>query len=727
MDRLRYARKFALIAVVLTVPMAFVAVSYLNVQARDTSFAQKEKVGVVYLRPATDLLFTLAHARAAAVDMAAHSGSASALQSANAALGKAVAEVDGVHAAGAALKLSDQWSKLKSQIASVTAEPVTTPDKAFADYTWLLSGVESLIAADGNNSNMILDPDNDSYYVMDAVLNRIPALIDSAGQAGDVQSEIAATANVTLQNRLALEDLKGTIVTTLSNSDPDYASAMANTHYSAARSLLSGPLASADSALKAVTDQLSGAVQSGTLDGATATFLAARAQADLMALDRASLPVISHLLDSRIGGLNGASTQTELILTIGVLVAAYLFVAFYLATKATVNRLVTAADGIAEGDIEQSVSVSSRDELGGMATAFGRSVEYLGEMASVARAIAAGNLTVDIHERSERDVLGHAFQEMRARLTTLLSEITNTSQAVAGASQEMAKTSEEASRAMAEIAGSIEAVATGAETQVRALEEARAVTDEVSTATHASAHEAKEAATAAEQARVVAEQGASAVAQATEAMRAVQTTSSQVTGAIRQLGAKSEQIGSIVSTITGIAEQTNLLALNAAIEAARAAEHGRGFAVVAEEVRKLAEESAQAASSISELITEIQRETGKVVEVVELGERQTEEGAKTVDRAREAFVRIDESVQEMNGRVGQIASAIEQIATSGARMEESVAQVAAVAEESSASTEQVSASTQQTSASTQQIAASAQMLAASAETLERLVGQFSLS
>ena len=65
--------------------------------------------------------------------------------------------------------------------------------------------------------------------------------------------------------------------------------------------------------------------------------------------------------------------------------------------------------------------------------------------------------------------------------------------------------------------------------------------------------------------------------------------------AIRALGARSEQIGGIVETITGIAEQTNLLALNAAIEAARAGEQGRGFAVVAEEVRKLAEESQSAA------------------------------------------------------------------------------------------------------------------------------------
>ena len=117
-------------------------------------------------------------------------------------------------------------------------------------------------------------------------------------------------------------------------------------------------------------------------------------------------------------------------------------------------------------------------------------------------------------------------------------------------------------------------------------------------------------------------------------MSAVRDSSLHATEAIRELGAKSEQIEGIVATITGIAEQTNLLALNAAIEAARAGEQGRGFAVVAEEVRKLAEESQSAAASIATLVGEIQNETAKAVEVVEDGARRTEDGVATVEQAR---------------------------------------------------------------------------------------------
>jgi methyl-accepting chemotaxis protein len=207
----------------------------------------------------------------------------------------------------------------------------------------------------------------------------------------------------------------------------------------------------------------------------------------------------------------------------------------------------------------------------------------------------------------------------------------------------------------------------------------------------------------------------------------VRDSSLQATEAIRELGAKSEQIEGIVATITGIAEQTNLLALNAAIEAARAGEQGRGFAVVAEEVRKLAEESQAAAGSIAGLIAEIQAETAKAVEVVEDGALRTQDGVATVEEAREAFLTLGASVQDMNGRVEQIAAAIQQIASSSQQVQADMTEVAAVAEQSSASSEQVSASTQQTSASTQQIAASAQDLARTAEQLEQLVGQFSLA
>ena len=121
---------------------------------------------------------------------------------------------------------------------------------------------------------------------------------------------------------------------------------------------------------------------------------------------------------------------------------------------------------------------------------------------------------------------------------------------------------------------------------------------------------------------------------ASEAMAALRESADQVTAVITELGAKSEQIGGIVETITGIAGQTNLLALNAAIEAARAGEQGRGFAVVAEEVRKLAEESESAAATHRRPDRRDPDRDGRAVAVVEESAQRSQSGAATVAGAR---------------------------------------------------------------------------------------------
>ncbi len=223
-----------------------------------------------------------------------------------------------------------------------------------------------------------------------------------------------------------------------------------------------------------------------------------------------------------------------------------------------------------------------------------------------------------------------------------------------------------------------------------------------------------------------AKDGGQAVAQAVDQMDQIEETVNTSARVVTMLGERSKEIGQIVDTISGIAGQTNLLALNAAIEAARAGEAGRGFAVVAEEVRKLAEQSQDAAKKIAELIGEIQGDTDKAVVAMDEGTREVKTGAEVVKTAGAAFREIAGLVTEVSVQVKDISTSMQQMATGSQQIVGSVRKIDELGVRSAGEAQGVSAAAEQQLASMEEIASSSQALAKLAQDLQAAVAGFRL-
>ncbi len=351
------------------------------------------------------------------------------------------------------------------------------------------------------------------------------------------------------------------------------------------------------------------------------------------------------------------------------------------------------------------------------------------QLETAADRIAAGDLSInrlDITSNDEIGRLGQAFGKMADNLRSLIRQVSQASDQVAASSEELTASAEQTSQAANQVAQVISGVATGTAKQLKAVDDATDVITQMSAGVQQiAANVGAVAATSAESA-AAAQAGSKAVEKAVAQMAHIEETVTKSAQVVTKLGERSHEIGQIVDTIAGIAGQTNLLALNAAIEAARAGEQGRGFAVVAEEVRKLAEQSQEAAKLIAGLIGEIRQDTDSAVVAMNDGTREVRTGAEVVDEAGRTFREIFTAVSDLSGQMREISAAVQELAAGSQRIVASVQAIDAVSKETSDQTESVSAATEEQSATMEEIASSSQALAKMAAELTQAVSRFRL-
>ena len=276
----------------------------------------------------------------------------------------------------------------------------------------------------------------------------------------------------------------------------------------------------------------------------------------------------------------------------------------------------------------------------------------LRRISQIATAISNKDISHQCSMQSD-DLIGEiidGFNKMAGNLRELIGEVANLSGTV--------------SRDASNIQALMASVRRRFDEQTSTVDHINSSTETLSATVSQISGSANQVSDAAQKAASLAQSGGNIVQETIHGMRQINDSVSLGASAVDNLGRKSDEIGAIVAVINGIAEQTNLLALNAAIEAARAGEQGRGFAVVADEVRKLAEKTAQATQEISGMIQSVQQETRSAISTMQSGTEQVRGGvekATEAGRALQEIVRSVEMVSEMIERITSGADAQNQM------------------------------------------------------------------
>jgi len=348
------------------------------------------------------------------------------------------------------------------------------------------------------------------------------------------------------------------------------------------------------------------------------------------------------------------------------------------------------------------------------------------QLVKASEKVADGNLQEMVHikDSSEIGALAQAFNKMVSNLQQLVQRVIYAAENISASAQELASSSEQSTQSAHQVSKAMEQIAVGASEQVEKLAEISKKIQDMVDSNKKVEEKARNNSLLSEAMVSNGLESQKKINSATDKMESIHSSMNRSRSIIIELDERASEIGSISTIIKEIVNQTNLLALNASIEAARAGEHGRGFAVVAAEVRKLAEQSGQAAKQIADIVKQIQTKTQVAVDAISESHHQVDDGRNLI---LEANNRINELIKQFEAVAKSSRETLEELITQKSDMEaisEMTRNISIISQETAASTEEVSASAEEQTATMESVSSSVEELAKLAETLTSMVNRF---
>ena len=333
-------------------------------------------------------------------------------------------------------------------------------------------------------------------------------------------------------------------------------------------------------------------------------------------------------------------------------------------------------------------------------------------------------INVATRDAAEYRVLSLSLARARDRLRSLLERVQTEADVVNRAAAALATTAASTSDATGHVSIAVGDMARTAAGQLNALTAASEAVRQLAEEGAAIGDAANASESAGREIRATADATRAGIAEAVSTLlgaREVVDTSAREIGGLRDAIAL---IDRFVAVISDIAVQTNLLALNAAIEAARAGDAGHGFAVVAEEVRALADQSAKAASDVTDNVRQIRGRVTSASRAVEAGTQRMRNVEEVATSASAALAKIEGAVERVTNASTRVTRAVEANQMALISVRDAILGAKESAESNAAGSQQVAAAVEQTSSSVQEVSATASELQTAAERVQGMVSEF---